>query len=92
MVQPTPPAPSLPKPDADAEGLALLAEFFGVPEARLLPETRLQDLGLDSLGAVELVFEIEARFGIEVPAARARELETVAAVLLGLRELRREAR
>lgn len=65
----------------------LLAEFFKVPAARLLPETRLEELGLDSLAAVELIFEIEERFGVQVPNERAAEFKSVGAIVEGVRAL-----
>ena len=43
-----------------------LTEKFGVPAESITPEANLQDLGLDSLSIVELVFEVEDEFDIEV--------------------------
>ncbi len=65
----------------------LLAKFFGIEPARLRPETSLDELGLDSLAAVELIFEIEERFGVRVPNERAAEFRTVRAIAEGVRAL-----
>lgn len=65
----------------------LLAGFFKLPPARLSSETRLDDLGLDSLAAVELLFAIEERFGVRVPNERAREFQSVRAIAEGVRAL-----
>ena len=65
----------------------LLATFLKLPPARLQPDTRLDDLGLDSLAAVELIFEIEERFSVRVPNERAAEFRTVRAIAEGVRAL-----
>lgn len=70
---------------------AVLAEFFRVAPARLRPETELSELGLDSLAAVELVFEIEEKFGVSVPNERAAEFRSVRAIAAGVRALQQEA-
>jgi len=44
-----------------------------VPEARLV-----EDLGLDSLDAVELAISVERKFDIEVPEEELTKLKTVA--------------
>ena len=36
-------------------------------DASLAPETKLSELGLDSLDLVEIVFEIEDKFRIQLP-------------------------
>ena len=68
----------------------LLAAFLKVPPEHLAPETELQELGLDSLAAVELIFEIEERFGVRVPGERAAEFRTVRAIAEGVRALQGE--
>ena len=66
---------------------AFLAGFFKVPPARLRPETELDELGLDSLAAVELVFEIEEKFGVSISNERAAGLRSVRAIAEGVRAL-----
>jgi acyl carrier protein len=43
-----------------------LVEKFDVDRDKLTPESSLSDLGLDSLSIVELVFDVEDEFDIEV--------------------------
>lgn len=45
----------------------LFAETFGIAEDRLLPEATLESLGLDSLAVIEFLFQIEDKFGIQIP-------------------------
>jgi acyl carrier protein len=47
---------------------ALLVKDHKVDPARLHPDAPLDSLGIDSLGAVELFWQVEDRFGIKLPA------------------------
>ena len=48
-------------------------------------ETRLaEDLGLDSFGAVELMFEIEEAFGLQIPDSDIEHVRTVRDVVVYL--------
>lgn len=41
------------------------------------PEASFQDLGLDSLDAVELIMAFEEEFGVEIPDEEAEAIKTV---------------
>ncbi len=41
------------------------------------PESSFQDLGLDSLDAVELIMAFEEEFGVEIPDDEAETIKTV---------------
>ena len=45
----------------------LFAETFGIAEDKLLPGATLESLGIDSLAAIEFLFQIEDQFGIQIP-------------------------
>jgi acyl carrier protein len=46
----------------------VIASTLGVPVAELRPQTRLDDdLALDSLDRLQLLFDVEERFGVAVP-------------------------
>jgi len=53
------------------ESIELIRNFLsarqGVESAKIVPETLLADLGVDSLMMLELVFEFEDQFGITLP-------------------------
>ena len=49
----------------------VLSEKYDVDPDMISPEATLTELGLDSLTIVELLFDIEDEFGIEVPEERA---------------------
>jgi acyl carrier protein len=51
-------------------------------EARLTPETigmdaSLEELGIDSLGRLNILFELESEFDIDIPDDDARGIKTV---------------
>ena len=48
-----------------------LAEKYDVARDVISPEATLTELGLDSLTIVELLFDVEDEFGIEIPEERA---------------------
>ena len=49
----------------------VLSEKYDVDRKAISPEATLTELGLDSLTIVELLFDVEDEFGIEVPEERA---------------------
>jgi acyl carrier protein len=67
---------------------SLLAAYLKIPADSIGEDSKLDDLGLDSLGALELVFEIEEEFKIKVPDEKIPEFRTVRAVCDGIEALR----
>ncbi len=55
----------------------VLTEKYEVDPDAISPEATLTELGLDSLTIVELLFDVEDEFGIEVPE-EAATFETLA--------------
>lgn len=50
--------------------------------AALKPETDVrEDLGMDSLDAVELIMELEDEFGITIPSENSADLKTIAEIV-----------
>ena len=68
---------------------ASVAKYLEIPLERVQPESNLAELGLDSLGALELIFELEEEFQITVPNDRAKEFTTVRAVCDGIELLQK---
>ena len=46
----------------------LLLRDFQIPPERLTPEARLEDLEIDSLRMIEILFSVEETFGISIAA------------------------
>ncbi len=81
---PTPSPQPTPIPTDDAGRTALILDIVaketGVARDRLLPGESLTALEIPSLDMVQTVFELESRFGIEIPVVADRtgaEFETV---------------
>jgi acyl carrier protein len=56
----------------------ILSKKLGVELPKISMESRLaEDLGLDSFGAVELMFEIEEAFGLKIPDSDVENVRTV---------------
>ena len=57
---------------------AVIAKKLGVDPSRIVPGTRLaEDLGVDSFGAVELMFELEEAFGLKIADSEIENIRTV---------------
>ena len=52
-----------------------IAEVCGVDLAALRPDTRLEDVGVDSLASAEVLVDLEIRFGRQLPTGTLRLLE-----------------
>ena len=64
----------------------VLSKKYDVDPDAISPEATLTELGLDSLTIVELLFDVEDEFGIEVPEERAT-FETLAEAAALVEEL-----
>lgn len=62
----------------------IVAKKFSLPEESVSPDATLEELGLDSLDAIEMLFEVEDEFHIRIPQERSEDqakLSTVQDVL-----------
>lgn len=57
---------------SEAKIVELLTQGYGVDAARISPDARFVDLGLDSLRMAELIYDLEDAFGIEIALAGVR--------------------
>lgn len=59
-----------------------IAEQLNVPEENITLETRfIEDLKADSLDLVELVMDLEDRYGVEIPDEQLAEVKTVGQIV-----------
>ena len=59
----------------------LLIKDHALTREQLAPEVELSSLGVDSLGLIELMFQVEDRFGISLPDDKFPALLTVGDVV-----------
>jgi acyl carrier protein len=45
----------------------IISRELNIPIERLTPETALQDLGVESLDLIEIIFALEEKFDINIP-------------------------
>ena len=65
---------------------SILAEALKVQPAQLEPEAKLEDLGVDSLDLIDLIFKIEDRFNLNIKDD-SRKLVTIKDVVAYIDEL-----
>jgi acyl carrier protein len=73
--------------DIEAKVKEIIVEQLGVNADQVTPEAKMiEDLGADSLDAVELVMAIEEEFEIEVPDDEAEKLSSVGDIIKHVEE------
>jgi acyl carrier protein len=80
--------------DVAARVIRIVAEQAMLDPASITPQTSINDLGLDSLAVVEVVFRIAEEFGVPVPFnaneprdATKFDISTVGQMIAGVRKL-----
>jgi acyl carrier protein len=64
--------------DIDLKVRKILSKKLNVELSRINPDTRLaEDLGVDSFAAVELMFDLEEEFGLEIPDSDIKNVRCV---------------
>ena len=66
--------------DLDVALRESIARFCGVPAGQVSPASTLEDLGIDSLTAAEIITDVEIRTGVELPMDVLRGLATLRTV------------
>jgi len=66
----------------------MIKEELGLPEEKITMEARLaEDLGADSIDAVELIMNIEDEFSVEVSDEQAQNIKTVGDIVKFVEQL-----
>ena len=68
--------------------IKIVAEYKEMPEDEIKRETTLDELEMDSLDALNLVFELEEEFDIEIPDEKAFEMKTIGEMIEGIDKLK----
>ena len=74
--------------DIDSSIIDLIARSKSIPPASITPATTFDELNIDSLDKINLSFEVEELFAIQIPDASINSLRTVGDVIEGVRTLR----
>ena len=70
-----------------AKVLAIVARVKRIPEEQVTADSTFEELGIDSLDGMNILFELENDFDINVPDAQAKSLRSVREVVEGVRSL-----
>lgn len=67
-----------------------ITKIVHCPKESVVPEAELKNLGIDSLKAINILFELEEEFDIEIPNERIPEMTTVGDIVNCINELRNQ--
>lgn len=67
--------------------LEIIAQQKRVPVDNVTINSSFDELGLDSLDAVNILFELEGAFDINIPDEKARQIKSVREMVEGVRAL-----
>lgn len=70
-----------------ARVIRVIAETQKIPAETISPESTFEELKIDSLDGINIVFALESELDINVPDDVAREIRTVSDVIEGIRRL-----
>ncbi len=66
---------------------SVIATSKRIPRERVTVDSTLEDLGMDSLDQLNLLFALESDFNISIPDEEAKSIRTVREMVEGVRKL-----
>jgi acyl carrier protein len=66
---------------------AVIAKTQHVPEEKITADSTFQELGIDSLDGINILFAVESEFNINIPDDAAQNLRSVRDVIDGIAKL-----
>ncbi len=70
--------------DTAERTIAVIAKFREIPEDQVTLETSLEELKMDSLDGLNLIFELEEEFDIMIPDDKALKMKTIGNMVAGI--------
>jgi acyl carrier protein len=70
--------------DTAERTIAVIAKFREIPEDQITLETSLEELKMDSLDGLNLIFELEEEFDIMIPDDKALKMKTIGEMVAGI--------
>ncbi|MGQ9633504.1 MAG: phosphopantetheine-binding protein [Bryobacteraceae bacterium] len=67
--------------------ISVIAKTQRIPKEKITPESTFEELGLDSLDSVNILFALEEEFRISIPDEDTREIRSVAQMIEGIGKL-----
>jgi len=69
------------------EVLDVIAETQRIPREKVTAEARFEELGMDSMDAVNILFALEDKFDITIPDEEAKKIRSIRDVVNGVQAL-----
>jgi acyl carrier protein len=66
---------------------AVIAKTQHLPQEKITPDSTFQELGIDSLDGINILFAVESEFNINIPDEAAQNLRSVRDVIDGIAKL-----
>ncbi|MDE1178106.1 MAG: acyl carrier protein [Edaphobacter sp.] len=73
--------------DVALRTVEMIAKAKNIPTDTITPESTFEQLGIDSLDKINISFEVEEAFNIEIPDEALGSLKTVGDVINGVKQL-----
>jgi acyl carrier protein len=67
--------------------LGVIAQAQRIPIEKVTLESRFEDLGIDSMDAVNILFALEEKFDIAIPDEAAKEIRGIREMVEGVQKL-----
>lgn len=67
--------------------LDIIAENQRIPREKVTLDSRFEELGMDSMDAVNILFTLEEKFDINVPDDDARQIRSIREMVEGVQKL-----
>lgn len=67
--------------------ISVIAKTQRIPREKITPESTFEELGLDSLDSVNILFALEEEFQISIPDEETREIRSISQMIQGIEKL-----
>ena len=73
--------------DLTTRVISVIAATQHIPVEKFTPESSFQELGIDSLDGINILFALENEFNVNIPDDQAQNIRTVNDAIEGVRKL-----
>lgn len=73
--------------DLSTRVISVIAATQHIPAEKITPESTFQELGIDSLDGINILFALENEFNINIPDDEAQNIRAVRDAIEGVRKL-----
>ena len=67
--------------------LRVIATTQRLPQERVTPDSTLEELGIDSMDSINILFDLESEFDIEIDDEDAKKIRTIKEMVAGVTSL-----